>query len=123
MSKIWTCPRQAVGVRCGHKNPRRIKNCQKCGKRRPERIGKRPDHLQALNQPYDYYRDLDGGVDQCGICGTTGKSRRLHRDHDHATGQPRGILCFRCNTALPNRVTVDWLRAAADYLERAQQRA
>jgi hypothetical protein len=43
----------------------------------------------------------------------------LHRDHDHATGMARGILCFRCNTALPARVDAAWLRAAADYLDRA----
>lgn len=42
---------------------------------------------------------------RCAICETVehgGPSThsRLFADHDHATGEPRGLLCFRCNTAL-----------------------
>jgi hypothetical protein len=74
--------------------------------------------MKALELPYEHYVELNGG-EACGICGSVGVTRKLHRDHDHATGEPRGLLCFRCNAALPNRVDADWLRRAADYLDRA----
>lgn len=42
--------------------------------------------------------------EQCGGCAICGRKPRpdisLHLDHDHETGQLRGILCFRCNNAL-----------------------
>jgi hypothetical protein len=57
--------------------------------------------------------------ERCGICGrgpTPG--RRLNRDHDHHTGKLRGLACTRCNRNLGNWVTSEWLRKAADYLDR-----
>jgi len=43
--------------------------------------------------------------------------RKHALDHDHKTMKLRGILCFRCNSALRYWVSPEWLRAAADYLE------
>ena len=60
---------------------------------------------------------------RCVICGEMETSMRgglrktLSRDHNHTTGQQRGALCFRCNTALGlMRDNPDLLLAAADYL-------
>ena len=40
---------------------------------------------------YDALLALQGG--RCYICGRKSPSRRLAVDHDHETGQPRGLLC------------------------------
>lgn len=75
--------------------------------------------MAALDLPYEHYLKLNGGVERCGICGAEPKpGRRLHRDHDHRTGAPRGLACFPCNSALRPYMTADWLRAALAYLER-----
>lgn len=75
-------------------------------------------HKRALDRDYDFYVALEGGHERCGICGTGPKSRRLHRDHDHRTGKPRGLLCFRCNRNLPYYADAEWLDRAAAYLRR-----
>jgi hypothetical protein len=36
----------------------------------------------------------------CGICGRTPGKVSLHVDHDHETGEIRGLLCVGCNNAL-----------------------
>lgn len=58
----------------------------------------------------------------CGICGKAPSSgqRALAIDHDHKRMAVRGLLCGRCNKALPSWVTAPWLRAAADYLDKAE---
>lgn len=53
----------------------------------------------------------------CAICGAAPKTRRLHIDHDHASGAVRGLLCHRCNRNLPTSASAAWLRAAAAYVE------
>lgn len=54
----------------------------------------------------------------CAVCGKTGKTRRLHVDHDHSNGLVRGLLCFQCNALLIRRGTSpERFRVAARYLE------
>jgi hypothetical protein len=37
----------------------------------------------------------------CAICGREAKDiGRLHLDHDHTSGENRGLLCRLCNTGL-----------------------
>lgn len=56
----------------------------------------------------------------CAICKTdlTKLSKhRVHADHCHATGTPRGVLCGDCNMALGLfKDSPERLRAAIDYL-------
>lgn len=67
-----------------------------------------------------------GGCDLCGaklgekgLCGTVPR-RGFDFDHDHASGEFRGFLCARANRQLWTWASPAWLRAAADYLERAR---
>lgn len=78
----------------------------------------RKDHRALLRRIAKRYPDLCAiRGELCWLCGAAPKTRRLHIDHDHKTMTVRGLLCFRCNTALPSRVTPGWLRDAADYLD------
>lgn len=46
---------------------------------------------------------------------------RIHVDHDHATGQIRGLLCFGCNSILGLvKDSPDILQRAIGYLRRAK---
>jgi ribosomal protein L32 len=58
----------------------------------------------------------------CELCGKPPKSRGLSEDHDHKTEAHRGWLCYRCNIILRPYVTLEWLRKAVAYLERAAAR-
>lgn len=62
---------------------------------------------------------MDRRVEVCEICGNPPKKRALHRDHDHKTGKPRGLLCFTCNRFILGKyATAAKLRAAAAYLDK-----
>lgn len=54
-------------------------------------------------RPEDYDRLLAHQGGTCAIAGCE-ETARLHIDHDHETGEVRGILCLLCNLAM---VTVD----------------
>jgi hypothetical protein len=78
-------------------------------------------------EDYNTLLEVQGG--KCAICGSTqgrmhaatGEPRHLAVDHDHETGEIRGLLCDGCNQGIgllgddPNR-----LADAAAYLMRAQ---
>ena len=110
--RFWTCPK------CKSRWPRLYGVCQTeaCTGRRPRK--QTPKHQEVLDlMPYEEWVELYGEL--CGICGRPpGPNRRLDRDHDHRTGEPRGLLCHKCNRALPEWITVEWLQKAIAYLTR-----
>jgi recombination endonuclease VII len=54
--------------------------------------------------------------DGCHLCGS---HSRLCVDHDHATGEVRGALCYRCNTAIGALGdTVEGLQRTLNYLSK-----
>lgn len=79
---------------------------------------RRPSELMP---PAEYAARLEAQAGVCPICLMPPKSRRLDIDHDHKTGEIRGLLTHRCNRGLqmfgddPAR-----LRRAAAYLESAR---
>ncbi len=57
----------------------------------------RQNYRGFSSQGYDELFLKQGGV--CAVCGNRQKGH-LHVDHDHRTGNVRGLLCSDCNTAL-----------------------
>jgi hypothetical protein len=60
----------------------------------------------------------------CAICRDNcnrSTSERLCVDHDHVTGEIRGLLCFQCNVGLGKfRDDSQLLEQASDYLKRSR---
>jgi len=58
---------------------------------------------------------------KCAICAKRPKNRHLAIDHNHKTNEFRGLLCFRCNSALSMaNDSPEILRRMAKYLERGK---
>lgn len=70
--------------------------------------------------PGEYERLLIAQGGRCAIhgCRATGRTKRLAVDHNHATGEVRGLLCGPHNQLLGyNGDNPDTFRSLADYLE------
>lgn len=69
-----------------------------------------------------YLDMLDKQDDRCAICAKRfgeEKHNKPHVDHDHVSGEVRGLLCFVCNAALGAfKDNEDMLRKAAEYVKR-----
>lgn len=54
----------------------------------------------------------------CAICGKHQNNfkRRLNLDHNHKTGQLRGLLCYRCNKFIVGRHDFDTALRLLKYL-------
>lgn len=72
------------------------------------------DWLGVTDEQYERLLAAQGG--HCALCPNTPKTRRLAVDHEHRTGRVRGLLCHRCNRALPTWMTAGWMNRAALYL-------
>jgi Recombination endonuclease VII len=112
--------REIARVRAWQKaNPDRVKASHD---RNRERRNKQMREIHLRNkfgltvEEYNRILEAQGGV--CAICEappTPGIS--LHVDHDHGTGEIRGLLCVRCNNALGLfREDPDLLKRAARYV-------
>jgi Recombination endonuclease VII len=79
--------------------------------------GSRNYHLKArykINEQ-EFHGILLAQRGGCGICGAPDPE---HVDHDHVTGQVRGILCFNCNGGLGQfKDNIATMRNAIDYLK------
>lgn len=95
--------------RKGSNSEVRHTECKECSKARVKRtqcpIRQRSNNLRRnygiTLEDYDNMLEEQGGT--CMTCSSTPESQRygnLYVDHDHNTGQVRGLLCHHCNTAL-----------------------
>lgn len=49
----------------------------------------------------EFLEIIDKQENKCAICGEKPKhNRKLAIDHNHITGQVRGLLCFKCNSSI-----------------------
>jgi len=104
--------------------------CKQCANERRRERRKQPDYLknETLKRDFslsfeDYKKMLLAQNGVCAICDCPetstykGKLRHLSVDHDHKTGQIRGLLCNDCNSALGFfKDDIQVLRKAAKYL-------
>lgn len=84
----------------------------------------RKDNLKKFGLTLEEYQEMfynQNGV--CAICGNPetktrgGVVKRLAIDHDHLTGQVRGLLCQNCNVALGYvKENIHTLEAMIEYL-------
>jgi len=96
-------PARERALRWKRDNPERYQRRQKAYKDSGrKRVADRKSHLKrtfGLNEA-DYDRILAQQGGGCAICGRLPGSRNLHIDHDHESGEVRGLLCFACNVAI-----------------------
>ncbi len=80
-------------------------------------MARKPTRARALGvSDEDYERLLAEQDGHCALCPNRPKTRRLHVDHDHRTGEVRGLLCYVCNKYLPATRGADWHLLAAGYM-------
>ena len=97
-----------------------------CAGKRPSRRGavrrSRLKRLYGLTvEQYDAMLAKQRG--RCAICGSTEpKHTNWSVDHDHVTGQVRGILCSACNTGIGQlQDDPDIVRKALEYIVKHRQ--
>lgn len=71
---------------------------------------------------YEQLLAFQGGTCAIPTCNASGKRKRLAVDHDHVTGEVRGLLCGPHNYELLGKYAGD-LQAGLDYLNNPPARA
>ena len=74
----------------------------------------------------EYWAIYEAQGGRCYICRrATGKAKKLAVDHDHLTGEVRGLLDLRCNRNVlgHSRDDVEFFKRAIEYLENPPARA
>jgi hypothetical protein len=106
--------------------------CKPCATAMSQTWKKGSDKAKAWQQKYqlkiygatpEIYEELekkqDGNCAICGIRRLRGKDRYLHLDHNHKTGEIRGLLCYICNTTLGKYEK--WREQIDQYLNKTKE--
>ena len=92
--------------------------CEVCNQKRGKQYHhdvRRGQLYGVSGKTYDDMYDEQKGC--CAICGE--HSTALNLDHDHKTGQRRGLLCDSCNRTIGMaKDDPELLQSMADYLQR-----
>lgn len=83
------------------------------------------DLRKKFGMSLEQYRELERKQDyRCALCRKEPGSKKLAVDHDHKTGENRGLLCDRCNLGLGWFAdSIELLEAAIQYLKTHNQKA
>ena len=99
----------------GAKEDQTLQHCNKCRRRVRSNTLK---HIYGIT--VEEYEEIAAHQNHvCWICREEEKTkrRRLHVDHDHKTGEIRGLLCVKCNSGLGGfRDSPELLERAIEYL-------
>lgn len=119
-----TC--QRCGREAGDVNSLYRLHCEPCRLKVRSEKQRRSDLKKNFGITVEQYDAmLAGQGGGCAICRAKvsgGRGRRLHVDHDHVTGQIRGLLCHGCNTGLGGlKDDPDTITAAARYVREHRQ--
>ena len=96
---------------------------KKLGKRERTKRARRSKHNTHLKTAYgitiqDYDNILASQGGKCAICKGGTSKRHFAVDHNHRSGQIRGLLCARCNTGLARFMDeISLLRRAVRYMK------
>lgn len=109
-------------------NPPFASTCKVCSKERSKRFyEEKPEYRQMIRNgglkhrfgitQFDYFEMLKEQEGVCAICKLK-YEKHLHVDHDHETGEIRGLLCKQCNHGLGNfKDNPTYLKNAIEYLD------
>lgn len=106
---IWEENQRAKGL-----DPQQVRREKKNERRARKRTGELPQAITMRRAASTRMKEIRDHYDQrmveqqglCAICNQPerqlhmGKVKNLCRDHDHRTGQLRGLLCTHCNSGL-----------------------
>lgn len=120
MAPRWTL------CKCGARYERIKRKCPSCGKTRAKK--RVPKHAQTLrDHSYEHYMEVSKAIhgvtdESCCVCRKPRSPERRHdRDHDHTTGNPRGLACHLCNRDMPRWMTAHRAKLMYEYLTRVDQ--
>jgi hypothetical protein len=71
----------------------------------------------------DYLAMLENQNGVCAICHEAPDKRNLNIDHNHETGEIRGLLCIKCNRAIGlMKDDINLFQSAIEYLQRGDKK-
>lgn len=118
-------PKYRLCPKCKYRYERIKQKCPNCAAARPKK--RVPKHAQTLrDHTYEDYinisKQIHGVEDEsCCVCRKPkAEGRRHDRDHDHKTGNPRGLACHLDNRSMPHWLTAHRAQLIADYLKRVE---